>query len=170
MSSPRQSSPNKKSPTTMGSGSSATRSVGPDISGETKTSLGSSITAAGGATATSNTSAATGARIHQRYTDRTEDAIAVTRDDLREIGTISWLQEGVGGIGLFFLSGSFWLLLTLFAEHGNDPDFYSWYLACPVIMVCGAALVAVGIALFRSKRKRLHKYFPDGGDGSSKLP
>src|ERR1700675_4641133 len=104
-------------------------------------------------------SAGTGARIHHEYHDRIEDTVAVTRDDLREISTVGWLQEGAAGIGMFFLSGAFWLLITLIAEHGRNSDFYPWYLACLVIIACGAAVTSIGLVLLRTKRRRLHKYF-----------
>jgi hypothetical protein len=105
-----------------------------------------------------------GARIHHKYHDRTEDTVAVTRDDLREIGTIGWLQEGAAAIGLFFASGAFWLLMTLIAEHGNDRGFYPWYLACVVIVVCGAALLFIGLRLYRLRQQKIDKYLPRNGD------
>jgi energy-converting hydrogenase Eha subunit G len=101
-----------------------------------------------------------GAQAHPTYYDRHEEYALVTKEDLREVSTIGWLQEGAAGFGLFFLSGAFWLLVTLIAEHGKDPNFYPWYLACAVISVCGGILVFVGARLFLLKQARLEKYFP----------
>jgi hypothetical protein len=105
-----------------------------------------------------------GAQAHPKYYDRHEEYVLVTRDDLREISSIGWLQEGAAGIGLFFFSGAFWLLLTLIAEHGRNAEFYSWYFVCVIIVICGAAVMSVGVLLYSARQRRLKKYFPKEPD------
>jgi hypothetical protein len=100
-----------------------------------------------------------GARIHSKYYDRTEDVVAVTRDDLREIGTIGYLQAGTAAVGMFFLSGAFWALMSLVAEHGRNESYYSWYFTFLISIVFGATLTAVGIRLYYLKLQRITKYF-----------
>jgi hypothetical protein len=92
-----------------------------------------------------------GARIHRKYFDRTEDVVAVTRDDLREIGTIGYLQAGTAAVGMFFLSGAFWALMSLFAEHGQNESYYSWYFTFLTSIVFGATLTVVGVRLYYLK-------------------
>lgn len=110
--------------------------------------------------------AGAGAQARPRYRDRHEEYVLVTEDDLREAGTVGWLQEGTAGVGLFFLSGAFWLLAALLAEHGNEPEFYPWYFVCFITVVFGGVLTWVGARLFRLKQKRLSKYFPNSTDAN----
>jgi len=110
------------------------------------------------------TSAGMGAQARPKYYDRHEEYVLVTKDDLREISSVGWLQEGAAAVGLFFVSGAFWLLMTLLAEHGKNKEFYAWYLACLVIMVCGGVVMWVGVSLYRLKQRRIDKYFPDQTD------
>jgi hypothetical protein len=53
-----------------------------------------------------------GARAHAYYQDRHEEYILVTKDDFREIQAFGWIQQALFGIGTFFFSGAFWLLMN----------------------------------------------------------
>ena len=108
-------------------------------------------------------SGSVGARVHHRYHDRTEDTIAVTRDDLREIKAVGWIQQSFSTLGTFFFSGAFWLLFELMA-HQEKFEFTAWMGMCVVSIIAGGALASAGWIMFALKQKRLNKYF----DGDAK--
>lgn len=83
----------------------------------------------------------------------------MTRDDLREIRSLGWLQQSMFGVGTFLFSGAFWLFCSIVAEQ-KTFEFTSWMGMCVISMICGVALGAVGLTLFGMKQKRLNKYFP----------
>jgi hypothetical protein len=54
-----------------------------------------------------------GASAYPHYRDRHEVYILVTKDDLKETRILGWIQQTLFGIGTFFFSGAFWLLMEL---------------------------------------------------------
>jgi hypothetical protein len=99
-----------------------------------------------------------GARVRHRYHDRTEDTIAVTHDDLREVRDLGTIHQILFGTGLFFFSGAFWELVRLITEQ-TKFEFTAWMGMYVVSMVAGAILASVGTYLFHTKQSRLNKYF-----------
>jgi hypothetical protein len=105
-----------------------------------------------------------GAQVHPKYHDRHEEYVLVTRDDLREVRELSWFQQGLFGVGAFFFSGAFWLLIELLA-HQQKYEFDAWVGMCLLSMAFGAIVGGVGLRLFFMRQQRLDKYFPkDGGE------
>jgi len=99
-------------------------------------------------------------RVRQKIHDRVEEYVYVTRDDLREIRTIGWLQQFLFGMGTFFFSGAFWLLIELIA-HQREFEFTAWMGMCIVSITAGITVAAVGLVMFFLRKKRLDKYFPE---------
>jgi hypothetical protein len=100
-----------------------------------------------------------GARVKHRYHDRTEDTIAVTHNDLREVRDLGAIHQTLFGVGMFFFSGAFWEIVRLASEQ-QKFEFTAWmgmYLVCTV---AGVILAGVGAFIFHSKQLRLNKYFP----------
>jgi hypothetical protein len=59
----------------------------------------------------------------------------VTRDDLREVRELGWLERALFGVGTFFFSGAFWLVFELLA-HQDHTEFNAWI---------GMCLLSIGI-------------------------
>jgi hypothetical protein len=112
-------------------------------------------------------SIAGGAQAVPHYCDRHEEYELVTKDDLREIYAFGWLEKTLFGVGTFFFSGAFWLLIELMA-HQEKFEFTAWMGTCAVSIVAGGVLAAIGLVLFYLKQQRLEKYFPKISD--SELP
>jgi hypothetical protein len=106
-----------------------------------------------------------GARVRHRYHDRTEDTIAVTHDDLREVRDLGANHQILFGTGIFFFSGAFWELVRLITEQ-TKFEFTAWMGMYIVSIVAGAILAGVGAYLFHSKQLRLNKYFVKMNDAS----
>ena len=83
----------------------------------------------------------------------------MTRDDLREVKEIGWLQQALFGVGTFFFSGAFWLLMDILA-HQEKYELNAWISMCLLSMGFGGIIGLVGLRLFVLKQKRLDKYFP----------
>jgi len=84
----------------------------------------------------------------------------VSRHHLQELSTFGWLQEGAGAVGMFFFSGAFWLLMTMFYEHGYHlSDSVPEVLMCLMSMVFGLVLVWVGYQHFTLKQNRIREIF-----------
>jgi hypothetical protein len=99
-----------------------------------------------------------GARVHPHYQDRHEEYVLVIRDDLREIRSLGWLQQSLFGVGTFFFSGAFWLMIELMA-HQERFEFTAWMGECVLSVLFGIVLAVVGLVLFTLRQRRLSKYF-----------
>jgi hypothetical protein len=99
-----------------------------------------------------------GARAYAHYQDRHEEYVLVIRDDLREIRSLGWLQQSLFGIGTFFFSGAFWLLIELMA-HQERFEITAWMGMCLLSILFGVTLAVVGLVLFSLRQRRLNKYF-----------
>jgi hypothetical protein len=97
-------------------------------------------------------------RVVHRVHGRTEDYVYVTRNDLREIKTFGWLHQSLMGVGTFFFSGAFWLLIELLA-HQEHVTFTAWMGMCLLSIAFGAALIVVGLCIFSLKQKKIDNYF-----------
>lgn len=82
----------------------------------------------------------------------------MTRDELREIRAFGWLQQTLYGIGTFFFSGAFWLLVDLLA-HQEHYGFTARMGMCVVSMVFGGVIASVGLIMFGLRQRRLNKHF-----------
>jgi hypothetical protein len=103
-------------------------------------------------------------QVHDRYVEY----VYVTPDDLRETREINALQEVLFGVGTFFFSGAFWLLLHLLA-HQDRFAITAWMAACALSMLFGLTLAIVGLRLQWMRQDRLKKYFPvKGTNGASR--
>jgi hypothetical protein len=102
-----------------------------------------------------------GARVHAKYYDRHEEYVPVTRDDLREIRAFGWMQQSLFGVGTFFFSGAFWVLVELLAhqEQAGKYEFTAWMGMCVVSMTAGTLLAGVGLIFHSLRQRRLDKYF-----------
>jgi hypothetical protein len=112
-----------------------------------------------GSSGKSKSSSDEGAKARPIYHHRDEEYVLVTRDDLREVKGLGWLQQSLFGVGTFLFSGAFWLFWSLIAEQ-TKFDFTAWMGMCVISMIAGLAVAAVGLTLFALRQKRLNKYFP----------
>jgi hypothetical protein len=99
-----------------------------------------------------------GAQAVPHYRDRHEEYMLVTKDDLREIRALGWLQQTLFGAGTFFFSGAFWLLAELMS-HQEHFEFTAWMGMCVISILAGLIVAAIGLILFGLRQKRLDKYF-----------
>jgi len=84
----------------------------------------------------------------------------VRRGDLREIADFGWLEQGAGAAGMFFLSGAFWLALSLLVEHSGElSNYWAGFVICGLSMLFGAVLVWVAHRHFRMRENRINDYF-----------
>lgn len=112
------------------------------------------------APANSTTSGGTGAQHNPTYQDTTAEYIAVRKSDLRELSTFGWLEEGIGGVGMFFLSGAFWLAADLVAEHSDNLFAYKISLGfCAMCLILGGIFIWIAHVHFKLKRQRIDDYF-----------
>lgn len=91
----------------------------------------------------------------------------MTRDDLREVRALGWMQQSLFGIGSFLFSGAFWLVIELIAHQEEERgkfELTAWMGMCFLSMIAGGVLVGVGLLLFRLREKRLDKFFKDEPD------
>src|SRR5262245_53097634 len=88
-----------------------------------------------------------GAKAVPYYHDRHEEYELVTRDDLREIRAFGWLQQSLFGVGAFFFSGAFWLLIQLLAQQ-EKVEFTAWMGMCLISIVFGVVVAGIGLVLF----------------------
>jgi tetrahydromethanopterin S-methyltransferase subunit C len=103
-----------------------------------------------------------GARYLPQYRDTRGEHILVSRADLRDVSTYGWLQEGVGGIGMFFFSGAFWLLATILVEHSKELDKVApWIGMCILSIIFGAVLIGIAHTHFSLKKERINDYFEE---------
>lgn len=94
------------------------------------------------------------------YHDTHEDYVSVSKARLREISTVGALQEGAGGLGVFLISGNFWMAITLLAEHTNNlKPYYSWLVLNGIFIVVGCFLLLVGYKLYNLKSKYINELF-----------
>jgi hypothetical protein len=102
-----------------------------------------------------------GARHTPQYRDTSEEYLPVRRSDLREISNFSWLEHGLGGIGMFFVSGAFWLLPVIFIEHGKDmkDHHWAWVGTCLLSIVFGLVLLWISHRHFKMREQRINDYF-----------
>lgn len=107
--------------------------------------------------------ASRGARVHHRYHDRTEDTVAVTHDDLREVRDLGTIHQILFGTGMFLFSGAFWESVRTISEQTTFA-FTAWLGMYAVSMIAGLVLAGIGAYLFHSKQRRLDKYFPEVGE------
>jgi len=101
------------------------------------------------------------ARVRPTYSDREEEYVLVTNDDLREIATFSRTERVLWDVGLFFVSGAFWLLIELIAHQASEEkkfEITSWMIFCAACVVMGAAVMYAGHSMRDMKSKRLSKY------------
>ena len=101
-----------------------------------------------------------GAKTIARYRHRYEDYIPVTLDDLREIKGFGWLQQAMFGMGMFFFSGAFWLLMAILADQ-KKLEITPWMGMCGLSIIFGFSLMAVGVVIHYLRNKRLDKYFKE---------
>jgi len=84
----------------------------------------------------------------------------VSRADLRDVSTFGWLQEGVGGLGMFFASGAFWLLAAIFVEHSHELNkVAAWIIMCVLSIAFGCVLMWISHKHFKLKQQRIEDYF-----------
>jgi hypothetical protein len=111
-----------------------------------------------------NASAGTGAQHHPIYQDTVAEYIPVRRSDLREISEFRWLETGTGAAGMFFLSGAFWLAVTLLVEHQDDLGKYiGGFALCTLSVLFGLALLYIAHRHFKMRETRIRGYFENEG-------
>lgn len=84
----------------------------------------------------------------------------MTLDDLREIKGFGWLQQAMFGMGMFFFSGAFWLLMAILADQ-KKLEITPWMGMCGLSIIFGFSLMAVGVVIHYLRNKRLDKYFKE---------
>lgn len=86
----------------------------------------------------------------------------MTPEDLREAIAFNWMQQIVGGLGMFLMGGAFWKLFDL-AAATPSAEVTAWRITYIVMLGFGAVLYAISWVLFHLKQRRISKYFPKGG-------
>lgn len=101
-----------------------------------------------------------GATIQSTYHQRNQDVIAVNKSDLEDILSFDGISAIFGTIGMFFLSGSVWLI----ADKGlGEPPFIMTPLLgfCFASVVFGFVFLAAGIYMHSKKRGRITQIFKE---------
>jgi hypothetical protein len=113
-------------------------------------------------------SGGTGAQHNPIYLDSSAEYVAVRKSDLRELSTFGWLQEGAGAVGMFFVSGAFWLAITLVVEHAPELSKY-WpaFVLCLLSILFGGVLLWISHRHFQMRDARINDYFRRAGTGST---
>ena len=89
----------------------------------------------------------------------------MSRAKLREISTFGWLQEGIGALGVFFVSGAFWTFITLISEHSDEwRKYLPWFILCGCLVVAGLGLIWVGYRHFKLKQDCIEEIFRNSDD------
>jgi hypothetical protein len=108
--------------------------------------------------------AGTGARHHPTYVDTQAEYVAVRKSDLRDISQFGWLEEGAGAVGVFFISGAFWLAITLCVEHSDQLAKYLFgFIFCGICILFGVVLVWIAHSHFKMRRTKIEGYFTRRG-------
>lgn len=101
-----------------------------------------------------------GAQVKHNYLVRTQSLVAVSATDLSELLTFDALQQGLMGVGLFFLSGGIWLGIEKLSEQET-------FALTPVISFClfasitGLILTVVGFVLWLMRRSKIKNIFSE---------
>lgn len=99
-----------------------------------------------------------GALIVHRHLDRSQEVIGVTRDDLEDVLGFDGIAASFGGLGMFLLSGSIWLI----AENALDQDGFqmdSLMSFCVACSIFGGACLLAGLFFHSRKRGRIRRIF-----------
>lgn len=100
----------------------------------------------------------TGATVTPNYLARTEDYVAASRADLKEIHTFGWVEQTLMGAGMFFCSGASWQTVSIFASQ-TDFQMTAWAASCIACAILGGIAMLCGVAIFRVKQEKIEKYF-----------
>lgn len=99
-----------------------------------------------------------GAMIHHSHLDRQQEVVGVTRDDLEDILGFDGVGAFCGGLGIFLLSGSTWLI----AENWFDQDGFSMDALMAFCIACaffGMFSLLLGLYFHTKKRGRIQRIF-----------
>ncbi len=115
-----------------------------------------------GTRTTSSSSAATpgGAQIHTTYLVRRQESVAVNRTDLEDIKEFDGLQAIFSSLGMFFVSGGFWLGVEKVLEQSKITMTPVIFL-CAVSILLGAVLFFVGWRMRYRKVSRIERIFDE---------
>ncbi len=99
-----------------------------------------------------------GAMIVHNHLDRQQEVVVVTRDDLEGVLGFDGIAAGFGGLGMFLLSGSVWLIL----ENSLDADGFTFdglMGFCLASAVFGLVSLCAGLLFHFKKRGRIQRIF-----------
>lgn len=99
-----------------------------------------------------------GAMIKHNHLDRQQEVVGVTRDDLEDILGFDGVAASFGGLGMFLLSGSIWLIV----ENTLDADGFSMNSLMSFCISCGGfgvACLSAGLYFHSKKRGRIQRIF-----------
>lgn len=99
-----------------------------------------------------------GATIHHNHLDRQQEVVGVTRDDLEDILGFDGVAAFFGGLGVFLLSGSVWLI----AENWLSSEgfvFNELMSFCMASALFGAVSLLTGLFFHSKKRGRIQRIF-----------
>jgi len=68
------------------------------------------------------------------------------------------MEQSLFGVGAFFFSGAFWLVIELLA---HEFKFTAWIGMCLISMAFGGLCFVVGLVMFGLRQRRLDKYFDE---------
>jgi hypothetical protein len=102
----------------------------------------------------------TGALLTSEYLERKQELVAVNRNDLEDILGFDGMSAFFGGLGMFLLSGSSWMLV----DKITAQDTFKLTTAigiCAVCLVAGVAFMGAGLKLHSMKRGRIKRIFDE---------
>jgi tetrahydromethanopterin S-methyltransferase subunit C len=94
--------------------------------------------------------------------------MSVSRYDLKEVGEVGVLQEGVGAAGVIFVSvGATEAINILVEHHATLGDYVGWLFGCGSAMLFGVVLIVVGYRVFKMKQKKIEHLLGNDSDALS---
>lgn len=103
--------------------------------------------------------AAQGAFIETSYMVRQQRAIPVFENDLKDIKEFDGLQQGLFGVGVFFISGAMWLGVEDLTQQEGPLKLTATLLTCGVSIIAGAIFCIAGYVMWRMKSRKIETIF-----------
>lgn len=99
-----------------------------------------------------------GATINSTYHERNQDVIAVNKSDLEDILSFDGISAFFGTVGMFFLSGSVWLIVD--KGLGTETFVMTPLLGfCFASVIFGVVFLFAGAFMHSKKRGRITQIF-----------
>jgi hypothetical protein len=117
-----------------------------------------SETTASAASASSPIISQVGATFHHQYLERSQQVVAVNKNDLEDLLEFDTSAISFGGFGMFLLSGAFWLLMEKILE-AKELLLTPVNAFCSLAVAIGVFLVYQGWRMHSRKRLRIERIF-----------